>query len=40
VTSGQPAEEAVRNDAIYFHGQAYSHILQNELLGANIEDLS
>jgi hypothetical protein len=28
VTSGQPAEEAVRNDEIYFRG----HILQNELL--------
>jgi hypothetical protein len=39
VTSGQPAEEAVRNDEIYFHGQSYSNILQSELLGANIQDV-
>jgi hypothetical protein len=39
VTSEQPAEEAVKNYEIYFHGRAYSHILQSELLGANIQDV-
>jgi hypothetical protein len=36
VSGGQTAKEAVKNNESDFYGWPCSHILQNELIGANI----